>query len=91
MLDRKFLNIAPFKGMGLEELQNFATLRGITLEQTDIEEMRWELAAKDAERFANKGVRLEQAKNPIDILAIELARLSDRVATLEAEVKELKK
>lgn len=73
-----------FNGMDEEQLRAFAHSRNIDIVSINIDDMREEVATKDADRFKNKGLRIsEQKENPIEILTKEVLLLKERVSFLE--------
>lgn len=91
MIDKKFLNLKPFEGMTFEQLQEFASQRGIETMETDIEKLREEVAIKDAQRFAKKGLRMTKEPSPTDKLFSLVSQLQSEIVQLKQRVTELEK
>tara|TARA_B100000925_G_C21892453_1_gene423455 strand:+ start:352 stop:630 length:279 start_codon:yes stop_codon:yes gene_type:complete len=91
MIDKKFLNLKPFEGMSILQLQEFASKRGFDTVETDIEKLREEVAIKDAQRFANKGLRMAKELSPTDKLFSVVAQLQSEIVQLKQRVTELEK
>ena len=61
-IDKKHLNMKMFEEMTRETLLSFARTRGIVVdsETANLDDLRFEVAQKDAQRFANIGLRVEK-------------------------------
>lgn len=77
-IDTKYLNMSAFENMTRENLASFAEIRGIEIDLSlPIEDLRIEVAKKDAMRFANKGLRVCEEKTP------SLKELAERIVRIE--------
>ena len=91
MIDKKFLNLKPFEAMTVVQLRDFAAQRGFETMETDIDKLREEVAIKDAQRFANKGLRMTKEPSPTDKLFSIVAQLESEIVQLKQRVTELEK
>jgi len=87
-VDTKYINIRAFEGMSLEQLEQFAQVRNIKITKESLDDIRWEVAIKDAERFKNKGLRMENKPSTLDTMSMDamtelILELSQRVESLE--------
>ena len=78
-IEKKFLNLNVFNGMSREDILAFAQTRGITVSAKDapIEDLKLDVAQKDAQRFANKGLRMQEQPK------ISLSSLLERIEAIE--------